>query len=590
MDEYYSELVWDSKEEVFKFVSGPSENSVRKSIQDVINKAKTLSQHEQLRTILDYLNDEGAVSRVIDVFFPIPLDNDKVQFAIFDTPGTDSTDDRHQEILKDALSEQTHSILIYVAYSKGIKGSGNRTLLKFLKQEEEKENKSTIDLGRSLFVINAADDIVGGEKPYKDIINADIENEEVGVKIRLSDKKLLFTSAKYGYAAKAVKNGIATDEEEYFVDEGQKILNEKFGRYYRHNRVATSEFSTSAMIRRSDEGIDATDDNAEKLWIASGLYALAGEICNYGEKYASAVKAYSIIDGVDKALARLNRDAMSLEEQNNADIEAVDTEIHNLREAISTSISNAMTKYSISEVDDIPEGVLVGLKLDGRSINTFIQAPVKSRLEELLKGWFFGLFKKKFSEADKSKVETIVQTVLNDYTDEFKKLRKKSLENVRDNFVRDVKASIKKNGRLTEEAKKFVLDIELPAVDEFRDSYEFGCLYEKNKITKKVLFVDKEYVDKENCKRDIELKLSEITGKLSDSYKKAYCENLASILAKVEAEFVNNMEKYSVGLKAKLEDRDAMEQLKLKIQEAASELLVCQNKLNQVIWNEVDYE
>ena len=49
------------------------------------------------------------------------------------------------------------------------------------------------------------------------------------------------------------------------------------------------------------------DDLIRQIWVASGLYALEIEIREYGEKYASAVKAYSIIDGVDKALARLDR-------------------------------------------------------------------------------------------------------------------------------------------------------------------------------------------------------------------------------------------------------------------------------------------
>jgi uncharacterized phage infection (PIP) family protein YhgE len=100
----------------------------------------------------------------------------------------------------------------------------------------------------------------------------------------------------------------------------------------------------------------------------------------------------------------------------------------------------------------------------------------------------------------------------------------------------------------------------------------------------------KEYIDRENLERDIENKLSKITGELTSSYRKVYLENLASILAKVEAEFTNNLEKYSVQLKAKLEDRDAMEQLKQKIKEAASELSACQDKLNQVIWKEVEHE
>ena len=44
------------------------------------------------------------------------------------------------------------------------------------------------------------------------------------------------------------------------------------------------------------------------------------------------------------------------------------------------------------------------------------------------------------------------------------------------------------------------------------------------------------------------------------------------------------MDKYSVSLKAKLEDKEAMEDLRKKILQAVNELHGCQDKLNAVIW------
>lgn len=59
------------------------------------------------------MKDILDVLRNIDVYFPIPLDSDKLQLTIFDTPGTDSDDDEYQRIRQDALSEQMHSILVF---------------------------------------------------------------------------------------------------------------------------------------------------------------------------------------------------------------------------------------------------------------------------------------------------------------------------------------------------------------------------------------------------------------------------------------------------------------------------------------------
>ena len=54
------------------------------------------------------------------------------------------------------------------------------------------------------------------------------------------------------------------------------------------------------------------------------------------------------------------------------------------------------------------------------------------------------------------------------------------------------------------------------------------------------------------------------------------------------AEFENNLKKYSLRLKAKLEDKEAIENLGNKIQDAANELKICQNELWRIIWRVKD--
>lgn len=128
------------------------------------------------------------------------------------------------------------------------------------------------------------------------------------------------------------------------------------------------------------------------------------------------------------------------------------------------------------------------------------------------------------------------------------------------------------------------MTIDTPEVEEFTGSYEFGELYRKKKRTKKVLWMDKEYLDRESFIRDMNKKLRTITGELADNYSENYRNSLNNLLRKVESEFNLNMEKYSVSLRAKLEDKEAMEVLKKKILVAADELHGCQMKLDSVIW------
>ena len=130
-EESFSEIAWNEQEGNFVFVAGPSESKTRRSIQEVMNGCKEKKQHEQVHEILNALNSNENVERVINVYFPIAIDNDKVQFTIYDTPGTDSGVLAHKNILKDALSEQTHSILVFVTYPNGLSGGGNKALLEY---------------------------------------------------------------------------------------------------------------------------------------------------------------------------------------------------------------------------------------------------------------------------------------------------------------------------------------------------------------------------------------------------------------------------------------------------------------------------
>jgi len=155
----YAEIIWDDTKQQFGFCAGPTENAVRKVIQETLEKHFQKPQCCQIFELLKTLNTTEGINSHIKVFFPIPLDTDKVQFTIYDTPGTDSNYVEHQQILQDALQQQTHSILIFVATPDKIEGEGNNALLSYLKNAEKKDKKTSIDIARSLFVINKADTV-----------------------------------------------------------------------------------------------------------------------------------------------------------------------------------------------------------------------------------------------------------------------------------------------------------------------------------------------------------------------------------------------------------------------------------------------
>lgn len=286
-------LSWHETSSRFFFSAGPYENATRKEIQETIEAISSLELHRQVHEILKELNSRDDVNAKIDIYFPIPLDCERVKFVIYDTPGTDSNFAEHQKVLEDALSEQTHSILVFVATPNKMEGEGNSDLLTHLKTAEEKE-KTNIDLDRSLFVINWADSIKVDDRV--NLQKGKIQHKsDKDFSINLSDKKLFFTSARLAYAARAQDNGVQiSEEDEDFFKEKSNLVGKEYAQYFQQNRCAASEYATRKMLEASTAALEEAKQAGETpfaAFICSGVYALEEEIKTYGKKYASAVRS-----------------------------------------------------------------------------------------------------------------------------------------------------------------------------------------------------------------------------------------------------------------------------------------------------------
>lgn len=588
-----TEIEWNEKKECFEFHKGPSENPIREEIQLIMNsvKEKKLRQYEQIREILNTLNSCQEVSSSIRVKFPVALDSKNVQFTIYDTPGTDSNYIEHQNILTEALEEQRQSILIFVAKPDGLEGEGNNALLNYLKAAEGK-SKTSIDIGRSLFVINKADSQSADNRMT-------LQHEEIKTKdgdsftIKLSDKKLFFTSARYAYAAKAVANGIATSEDIGFFEAGKVILakDEIPTSYcYRQNRCATSEIATKRMLEKCEIALKKSRDDgdeAKMLDVCSGVYALENEIRVYGEKYASAVKAFAIIDSVDKALSQLSGRARSLRDSNQEGITAIENNIKELEKTITAAIEEEYHNAVLLPKVALPDDMRKKLKLDSDSIQETLIGNTKNYLEAEIKGWFFGRGKVKFRESDKDKIKKKIAAVIDDYTKEFLKQRELILKDRRDTFMNAVKNAIAQNGSISESAKEVFLNIPEPEISKPDKSTDIGNIYDANKRVNRFLWKASIELNKENFIKDVEEKLSETAGKMRAEYEEDYRKALEILLNQIKYIFESNLETYSLNMQAMVEDRETMIRLGEKIEGAAVALAKSQETLNKTIWKEV---
>lgn len=586
----YSELEWNEVRHCFMFSQGPSENEIRTAVQQEVNRVNEagLKQHEQICSILTMLNGMEGVSADIRIHFPVALDSSSVQYVIYDTPGTDSNYAEHQTVLMDALSEQKQSILIFVAAPNKTEGSGNNALLKYLKEAEEKNSKTSIDIGRSLFVINWSDSIDSDAR-------RDLQHEEIKYKdddafsIRLADKKLFFISAKYGYAARAVKNGIASEKDQSEFNRGLSNMTDKFGGYcYREDRCAMSEFATNRMIERCEDALkDAQEkqDDISVLEVAAGLYALESEILQYGEKYASAVKASALIDSVDRALSKLSNRAVSLRESNREEIKEIEKNIIELRRTINEAIEKEYNESSIPENMPLPEEASRTLGLDRATLYSAIVGNTKNYMDKELRGWFLGILGRvKVRDRDKDNVRDMINRAIDEYTDQFLSQRKILLESQRDIFINAVKQTILENGNISKAAKKFFLDVPVPQVAR-PGITNWGELYDSHCRTEKFLMFKGEYLDKAGFIQDVEKMLVEIADSMCEDYSNDYRNALESLLMQIKTQFEGNLETYSLYMKAMVENRDAMKQLGDKVADVATELFDCQKQLNDIIWN-----
>lgn len=175
-------LKWDSTLRLFYLCTEIHGNKIIRTVQECINENKNEPLYIQLRKILTVVNKQPNspvdnpeyIKGLISVGFPIPLCGD-VDFVFYDTPGSDSNYSEHLAILTEALEEQTNSILVFVNRPSKVEGTGNSMLIELLDQIEKNASKSTIDIGRSLYVINAADEIMKGAEGFNEIKTSSIK-------------------------------------------------------------------------------------------------------------------------------------------------------------------------------------------------------------------------------------------------------------------------------------------------------------------------------------------------------------------------------------------------------------------------------
>ena len=582
----YMDLVWDPR--IHRFIMPQVDHPLRDEVWEWLKEIEERQEFEQFYMVLDRLNNEKSVGTTIYVTFPIPLDNDKVRFCIYDTPGTDSDSDKHHSVLKKAMEDQTHSILIFVCPPDRLEGSGNNKILQFLKEIEEQGNTG-IDRDRSLFVINQAD--TKKIRELKELQSAEIVcNGERPFSFKLAEKKLFFISAAVAYSAKAVKNDIAGEEEREIASDTK--LAQKGSIYYfpsQLNHAAQSEFATNAIQERCAATLQAAEKSGERadvLHVCSGLYALEDEISRYGEKYAAAVKASSLIGAVDHVFRQLQREADSLNNANEEAIEQVNEEIGELEKVLQDSIGTASEQRQIV-LKKLPEDVRIGLGIDRSAVGTWVEGGMDWIKNRLQKDERFFSDKIEYSSKAKKEIYCVVENKANEFQNNFLEACVVELKRQRDDFIRDVQAAIRENGGISEAAKKYIIDIPAPEIVPPKGLDNVMEIYNDAKKEESFLFFFRqENVDQEAFLEKTEKFLAKLSGELTDAFTEKYKQALNHIIEAVKNNFTERLDEYSIRLHALNEDREQMQQYGQELVSAADDIKGYQENLEEIIWRE----
>ncbi|MCM1146081.1 MAG: dynamin family protein, partial [Lachnoclostridium sp.] len=548
-------------------------------LQEFISSNAGKPEYVQVREVLKCLNGDDEenypeiadVSDEIRVFFPIPLDDEKVHFTIFDTPGTDAGISRHKKILLDALSSQTHSILIFVAAANNLQGSGSRSLVEYLKQVENSKSKTSIDIGRSLFVINWADAIdedarielrdngeikVMPEKSNNQVVLKDHDDEQntAILEIDLSSKRMFFTSAKYALLAAEAKNKIASEKQLSKIAKHRDVILDSDGCYFMQDRCAQSQFGTDRIIKESQKALEKakqSGDDAEIFHVASGLYALENEMVTYGKKFAAAVRTYAIIETVEDAFNTISNQANMLVNRNNQNREEVEMEIEKITDALESAIKAAREKY-FSDAGN--EGLFSGKDKDALHLSeTYIKSNIIDNADAGIKKIYKGKIKYKNGNIymPKSRIEKIakmLETVISDFSNDFIGCFEKLLIDKRDDFMESVREAFANNGGLSDDAKVLIPNVIVPEIKDTKVyKSEFTGIMEK--------LISRDYVflwfkgpvaNRDELSDRMKEKVMDIATKLADSFYKEYREEGSRISGEINKAYMQNLETFSI--------------------------------------------
>ena len=575
-----------------------------------------LRQHEQLCRILKRLNDvpnheqedgSGFINGVIDVEYPIPLCRN-INFTFFDTPGTDSNSNEHLLILKEALQQQTNSILIVLYEPTKMEGTGNSILYKlitgFNDQSGKGENNVSIDLSRSFHVINQADTksskdlkLLRNKKVAVTLKEEDKIYNEEAKEIDLSQERLFFVSSKAAYISKAIKSNIdLEDERTWLANHKLEINNEPTrdpfteqitnitsdnGLFYRYDKLANADFETKQLIADCEAEADKCDTSLEgviqRIYINSGMYAIEQEIVKYAQKYALAVKAKGLYDGIKGLVDFVRADYEAIENQARLSKEHIEKNIEIMKTSMVRDIEQAHEEFVARITDDSLETQVQEIKNLVKEIEK--RQEMASKQADKMQ-WI--ALKQEVFEAKNRVIISELNRYLQDIDDYYKIIRGDILASQVEELKNIIVKKIKEYKGIDEGLIRRIANIsdtEIPAS-------EINALKMNDYINEQKAILIFNTMDKKAYKRDLERAFNSQTVEQFIAYKGEVIKVAQQRTAEMVEEFKNNIDTISGSLELLIRDESKAIEEQRKAKAVLEVIAKRDDELNRKIWGE----
>jgi len=397
--------------------------------------------------------------------------------------------------------------------------------------------------------------------------------------IELTDKRLFFISGRAAYVARASKNGIATEvDNEDKLDLERKLTTSKSAGYFRYNRMALSQSLTNQMIEEALEEVKNARNNINDLFVVnSGLFSLEREIKNYGNKFAVAVKAKSIIDAIQEVVLDFDTKIKALDNDKQKQIKELNKEIDILKQDLHKSIIEICEEFrekeEMDKTKELSSDLLAKLCLSDSAWEKILNK-ASMEVKKIWKVGFTGEWIKNYNRKALDNIQLSIRSFYKNYETQSKKVLEEKLGDLNQLIVDKIKEC-----KIDDEAKNNLLRVPKIVVGEPpRLSDQIDVTSHISQILFVKVLERKSYLD------EIRGKTGVLFNEARSRYRDDYKNRLSGKISEIGKNYIENIDRYSGDLERLRDDKSSIEKDLEQIKLLVKEINEKKSNLSSKIW------